>query len=130
MSRRRGQPRSVFGTLALTLIVVVTLLTEPRPGTSGDGPWVALGVVAMVAGILISVPRGCVPVWQRVSGLLLVTGASWLLIGVQPDGIAFGAIYYVVIMSALRLDLVPAGPDALASRRPTLVRVEPSSLGL
>ncbi len=102
------QPLSVFGTLALTLIVVVTLFTEPRPGGDGDGPWVAFGIVALVAGIFLSVPSAEIPVWRRIAGLLLVTGASWLLIGVQPEGIAFGALYYVVIMSALRLELVPA----------------------
>jgi signal transduction histidine kinase len=107
MSRPR-QPLSVFGALAITLIVVVTLFTEPRPGTGGDGPWVALGVAALLAGIVLSVPRAEIPVARRIAGLLLVTGAAWLLIGVQPEGIAFGAIYYVVIMAALRLDLVPA----------------------
>ena len=107
MARPR-QPLSVFGTLAMTLIVVVTLFTEPRPGTGGDGPWVALGVAGLLAGIALSVPRAEIPVWRRIAGLLLVTAAAWLLIGVQPEGIAFGAIYYVVIMSALRLDLVPA----------------------
>jgi signal transduction histidine kinase len=102
------EPLSIFGTLAMTLIVVVTLITEPRPGGSGDGPWVALGVAALVIGIALSLPRCEVPVARRIAGLLLVTAASWLLIAVQPEGIAFGAIYYVVIMAALRLDLVPA----------------------
>jgi len=105
---RPQQPLSVFGTLAMTLIVVVTLFTEPRPGAGGDGPWVALGVAGLLAGIVISVPRAEIPVARRVAGLLLTTASAWLLIGVQPEGIAFGAIYYVVIMSALRLDLVPA----------------------
>jgi signal transduction histidine kinase len=98
------EPLSIFGTLAMALIVVVTLITEPRPDSD---PWVAVGVVGLVAGIFISVPR-CVPRWRLVAGLVLVAAAACLLIRVQPEGVAFGALYYVVIMSALRLDLVPA----------------------
>jgi signal transduction histidine kinase len=102
------EPLSIFGTLAMTLIVVVSLVTEPRPGLSGDGPWVALGVAGMVAGIFGSLPRTEIPVPRLIAALLLVTVSACLLIRVQPEAIAFGAIYYVVIMSALRLELVPA----------------------
>jgi signal transduction histidine kinase len=102
------EPLSIFGTLAMTLIVVVTLLTAPRPGASGDGPWVALGVAAMLAGIFLSLPGAMVSPRRRITGLVLVAAAACLLIRVQPEGVAFGALYYVVIMSALWLDLVPA----------------------
>jgi signal transduction histidine kinase len=102
------QPLSIFGLLAMTLIVVVSIFTEPRPGLSGDGPWVALGVAGLLVGIFLSVPRGPVPDSQRIVGLVLVTAAACLLIGVQPEGVAFGAIYYVVIVAAMGLDLVPA----------------------
>ena len=98
------EPLSIFGTLAMTLIVVVTLLTEPRPD---QDVWVAVGVVGLVAGIFISLPR-CVPTWRPIAGLVLVAASACLLIRVQPDGVAFGALYFVVIMSAIRLDLVPA----------------------
>ena len=101
------EPLSIFGTLAMTLIVVATLLTDPQPGLSGDGLWVTVGVAGLLAGIFISLPR-CAPTWQPVVGLVLVAAAACLLIRVQPEGVAFGALYYVVIMSALRLDLVPA----------------------
>jgi signal transduction histidine kinase len=98
------EPLSIFGTLAMTLIVVATLLTEPRPF---DDAWVAVGVVGLVAGIVVSLPR-CVAAWRTIAGLVLVAASACLLIRVQPEGVAFGALYYVVIMSALRLDLVPA----------------------
>jgi signal transduction histidine kinase len=98
------EPLSIFGTLAMTLIVVATLLTEPRPFSN---VWVAVGVVGLVAGIFVSLPR-CVRAWRTVAGLLLVAASACLLIRVQPEGIAFGALYYVVIMSAIRLELVPA----------------------
>jgi signal transduction histidine kinase len=102
------EPLSIFGTLAMSLIVLVSLLTEPRPGLSGDGLWVAVGVAAMLAGIFMSLPRAEIPRWRRIAGLVLVAAGACLLIRVQPEGVAFGALYYVVIMSALRLELVPA----------------------
>jgi signal transduction histidine kinase len=88
----------------MTLIVVATLLTEPRPFSD---VWVAVGVVGLIAGIVISLPRD-VPAWRTVAGLLLVAASASLLIRVQPEGIAFGALYYVVIVAASRLELVPA----------------------
>lgn len=98
------EPLSIFGTLAMTLIVLVTLVTAPRPDSD---PWVAVGVVGLVTGIFVSLPR-CVPTWRPVAGLVLVAASACLLIRVQPQGIAFGALYFVVIVAALRLDLVPA----------------------
>jgi signal transduction histidine kinase len=98
------EPLSILGTLAMTLIVVVTLVTQPRPFSD---PWVAAGLVGLVAGIFLSLPR-CWPRWRTVTGLALVAASACLLIRVQPEGVAFGALYYVVIMAALRLKLVPA----------------------
>jgi signal transduction histidine kinase len=98
------EPLSIFGALAMTLIVVASLLTEPRPVSDG---WVAIGVVGLVAGIFISLPRSA-PAWRTVAGLLLVAASACLLIRVQPEGVAFGALYYVVIVAASRLELVPA----------------------
>lgn len=98
------EPLSIFGTLAMTLIVVVTVFTEPGPDSDA---WVAVGLAGLVAGIFVSLPR-CVPRRRTIGGLALVSAAACLLIRVQPEGVAFGALYYVAIMSALRLELVPA----------------------
>jgi hypothetical protein len=54
---RDEPPLRLFGAVAMTLIVVVCLLTDPRPGLHGDGPWVALGITALVVGIVLSIPR-------------------------------------------------------------------------
>src|SRR6202008_965338 len=64
------QPLSIFGALAMTLIVVISIVTEPRPGLSGDGPWVALGVAGLLAGIYLSSPQGPVPAARRIAGAL------------------------------------------------------------
>ena len=105
----RGEPPlSLFGTVAMTVIVLVALFTDPRPGLHGDGPLVALAVVALVAGILLSVPRADIPARRRVTGLALVAAGTWALTALQPVGAVFGALFYVVVISAMRLELIPA----------------------
>src|SRR5688500_5480648 len=51
---KRPAPLNVFGTLAMTAIVLSAFLSEPRPGLGGDGPWVALAVAGMLYGIAFS----------------------------------------------------------------------------
>lgn len=92
----------------MTTIVVITLVTHPRPGLSGDGPWVALGVAAMLYGIAFSLPPVGVHRLHRVFALLVLAAAMVALTAFQPDGIAFGLLFYIVIVSAVRLDLVAA----------------------
>jgi signal transduction histidine kinase len=104
----RRDPLNFFGIVAMTTIVVITLVTHPRPGLSGDGPWVALGVVAMLYGIAFSLPPVGVHRVHRIFALLVLTAAMVALTALQPDGIAFGLLFYIVIVSAVRLDLVAA----------------------
>jgi signal transduction histidine kinase len=101
-------PLRVFGIVALTAIVVASLLTEPRPGFSDDGPLVLLGVVLLIGGIALSAPRREIPPRRRTAGLVAVAAAVCVLSATQPNGAALGAMYYVVIVAALALDLVPA----------------------
>ncbi len=92
----------------MTVIVFVSLFTDPRPGLHGDGPLVALAVVALVTGILLSVTRADIPAWRRVTGLALVAAGTWALTALQPVGAVFGALFYIVVISAMRLELIPA----------------------
>jgi signal transduction histidine kinase len=105
---RNEPPLRLFGTIAMTAIVVVTAFSDPRPGLHGDGPPAALAIAALIAGILLSVPRVDMPARRRIAGLLLVSAATWALSAMQPVGVILGALYYVVVISALRLELVPA----------------------
>jgi signal transduction histidine kinase len=105
---KRPAPLNVFGFVAVAGIVISTVIVEPRPGLSGDGPWVALAIVAMLGGIAFSLPWRCVAAWQIAAALLVLTAAMCALIALQPEGIAFGLIYYIVIVSAVRLELAPA----------------------
>jgi signal transduction histidine kinase len=105
---RRPAPLNVFGTLAMTAIVLSTILTEPRPGLSGDGPWVALAVAGLLYGIAFSLPPRHVHPTHRIVALLVLTASAVVLSALQPNSLAFGAVYYIVIVAALRLDLMPA----------------------
>ncbi len=100
----RPAPLHVFGVAAMATIVVVSLLTEPQPGLTGDGPLVALAVGALVGGIALTIPRRRLSLASRLGGLAVVAVAACALIALQPRGIAYGALYYVVIVAALRLE--------------------------
>ena len=108
LGREPPAPLNVFGTIAMTAIVVSTLVIEPRPGLTGDGPWVALAVAGLVVGIVDSLPPRRVSQRRRIAALLLLTASMVTLTAIQPDGLAFGAVYYIVIVAAHRLDFVPA----------------------
>ena len=92
----------------MTTIVLVALFTEPRPGLSGDGPWVALAIAGLLTGIFLSLPPRCVSTRERAGGLVLLAASMATLTALQPDGVAFGAVYYIAIVAALMLPLVPA----------------------
>ena len=102
------QPLRLFGLTALTVVFVVSLTTEPGPGLHGDGPWVILGLVLYVVGIVASVPAREIPDWQRIGGLALVAAAAVVISIVQPNGAMVGAVYYVVIVAAMALEARPA----------------------
>ena len=108
LGRRLPDPLNVFGTLAMTAIVVTAILVHPRPGLSGEGPWVAVAVAGLVYGIAFSLPPRSVHPAHRIFALLVLTASMVTLTALQPDGLAFGAVYYIVIVAANRLALVPA----------------------
>jgi signal transduction histidine kinase len=97
-------PLRVFGLTAMTVVLVVSLTTDPEPGLRGDGPWVALGVVFYLLGIWLSVPARRLSDARRTAGLALVTAAAVLVTIVQPNGAMIGGIYYVVIVAAMAFE--------------------------
>jgi signal transduction histidine kinase len=98
---------SVFGFVALSFIVLASITTEPHPGLSGDGPWVALGLIVFVAGVAVSLPPRRVPEWLRIGALLATAGAMLGLTALQPESAHVGIAYYIVIVAAIALDPVP-----------------------
>jgi signal transduction histidine kinase len=107
-TRNPPHPLRIFGLTAMTIVFVVSLTTKPEPGLHGKGPLVILGLVAYLVGLGLSVPARPLSEPRRIVGLVTVAAAGVLLTAVQPNGAMFGAIYYVVIVSALVLDVVPA----------------------
>jgi signal transduction histidine kinase len=105
--RDRFHPLSVFGFVALSFIVLASITTEPHPGLSGDGPWVALGLVVLVVGIVMTLPPRQVPDWLRIFWLLVTAAAMVGLTILQPESAHVGIAYYIVIVAAIRLDTVP-----------------------
>ena len=106
LGREPPAPLNVFGTVVMTAILVAALVIEPRPGLSGDGPWVALAIAGVLYGIAYSLPVRCVPEARRIFALLVLTTSMVALSALQPDGLSFGIVYYIVIVAGLRLSLV------------------------
>jgi signal transduction histidine kinase len=100
-------PLRVFGLAALTLIMVASVTTQPEPGLSGDGPWVTLGIILALSGVLMSVPARELSTRRRTAGLVATTAGMWVLTGFQPEGAAVGLVYYIVIVAAMILPRIP-----------------------
>jgi signal transduction histidine kinase len=98
---------SVFGFVALSFIVLASITTEPHPGLSGDGPLVALGLVVLVIGIVMTLPPRCMSDAARIAWLLVTAGAMVGLTVLQPESAHVGIAYYIVIVAAVRLDTLP-----------------------
>src|SRR3954463_7417602 len=86
-----GPPRAlrIVGFASLAVIFVSILTIDPKPGMSGDGPLVALGLVALAVGIGGSLGRRPMPPGRRVAALALAAAATCLLTAVQPDSAAY-----------------------------------------
>ncbi|HET6551312.1 MAG TPA: histidine kinase [Solirubrobacter sp.] len=107
MSHREGPPFGLrlLGWLAMAAIIGTTFVTEPTPGPDGDGPFVALGLLLLIAGLAVSLPRRELPPGQRVAGLVLLGASSSVLAAFQPDGAGFAGIYFVMVIGGMRLPL-------------------------
>jgi signal transduction histidine kinase len=106
MSGRPGGPPvalRVVGFVSLAVIAISVLAVDPKPGVSGDGPLVALGLVLLVVGIAGSLPQRALPDGRRFAALLVAAAGSCLLYAVQPQSAGFAGIYYVVVIAGMRL---------------------------
>jgi signal transduction histidine kinase len=104
--RRRGGPPMglrIVGLVSMIAILVSVVTVDPMPGVHGDGPLVALGLVLLSAGIAGSLPQRELPGGRRVAALLTAAAGTCLLTAVQPHSAGFAAIYYVVVISGMRL---------------------------
>jgi signal transduction histidine kinase len=105
-----------FGYTMIALVAVATATTPPRPGLSGDGLMVSIGLALFCLAILSFRPWRALPRTSmslngfraRLGAILL---ASLILMAVQPKGAGVGGIYLVVVLATLRLP----GREALAA---------------
>ncbi|MEA2382206.1 MAG: hypothetical protein QOH72_2177 [Solirubrobacteraceae bacterium] len=104
--RRGGGPPiglRIVGLVSMIVVLVSVISVDPMPGLHGDGPLVALGLLLLAAGIAGSLPPRELPAGRRVLALLAAGAGTCLLTAVQPRGAGFAAIYYVVVISGMRL---------------------------
>src|SRR4051812_12797369 len=101
-----GPPRAlrVVGFVSLAVIFVSICTVDPKPGLSGDGPLVALGLVLLAVGIAGSLGRRPMPPGRRLAALIVAAVATCLLTAVQPDSAAYAGIYYVVVIAGMRFE--------------------------
>ncbi len=94
-----------FGAAYLTVILIDTFATKPRPGFDGRGLLILLATVAMVAATLAALKQrpGLSPA-RRFGAIALVTACSGLLAAAQPNGIWEAGPVFVGIIAAIQLD--------------------------
>jgi signal transduction histidine kinase len=103
-----------FGLAYMTLILVDTFVTKPRPSFEGRGIVILLATLAMVGATLIALtqPRARRHVRSLVA-IALVTVCSGVLAGTQPNGIWEAGPVFVGIIAAIQLERL-SGAFALA----------------
>ena len=80
------------------------LLTDPKPGFSGDGVFVSLAIVLMAAGLTLALRRHEWWPGARFTGHCSVGIAVLLFAAFQPDSAGYVGVYFVVVLAGLRLD--------------------------
>jgi signal transduction histidine kinase len=108
LAERRSPVLRVWGIVALCVIFISILTTQPHPGLSGDRLWVTVGVVLLAGGVALSMPRRHLPAGRRFIGLCMVSAAGIVLLAAQPHGAGFACLYYVMAIAGLRLETRPA----------------------
>jgi signal transduction histidine kinase len=94
-----------FGLVSLLLFAAEGIGTKPHPSLHGRGA-VALvaSVGVIVAALAVRPGRADVPAWRRIAAMAGVTAFSAVLAVIQANGLWEAGMYYVAVMSALRLD--------------------------
>jgi signal transduction histidine kinase len=108
LAERRSPVLRTWGVVALGVILVSVLTTDPKPGLSGDRACVTVGLALLVAGVALSMPRRELPRGRRFIGLCLVSVSGIVLLIFQPHSAGFAVLYYVMAISGLRLATGPA----------------------
>src|SRR3954466_5656250 len=100
-----GPPQMLrlVGWIAMATVLFSTLVADPKPGWSGDGPLVIVGIAAMSLGLVLAVRRHEWFDGSRFIGLSLVGAAAILFAAVQPDSAGYAGVYFVMAIGGIRL---------------------------
>src|SRR3954466_11401747 len=100
-----GPPQMLrlVGWIAMATVLFSTLVADPKPGWSGDGPLVILGIAGMATGLVLAVRRHEWWPGSRFLGLALVGAATLLFAAVQPDSAGYAGVYFVMAIGGIRL---------------------------
>lgn len=101
-----GPPRALraLGFVAMAVVLLSTLFTDPKPGLEGDGPEVIVAIATLFAGLVLAVRREEWFEGARFIGLALVGVATLLFAIFQPDSAGFAGVYFVMALGGIRLD--------------------------
>lgn len=108
---RDGPPIAlkVIGFVAAAAVLGSTLVTDPKPGLSGDGLLVALAFALMLAGLVLAFPSVLKRPSTHPPGVALIGVATLIFAAVQPDSAGYAGVYFVVVIGGMAL-----GPRAAA----------------
>ena len=93
----------IVGWIAMATVLFSTFFTDPKPGWSGDGVLVIVGIAGMATGLLLAVRRREWWPGARFSGLCLVGISSLIFAAVQPDSAGYAGVYFVMAIGGIRL---------------------------
>jgi signal transduction histidine kinase len=101
----QGPPRALraIGFIAMATVLFSTLVTDPKPGWSGDGVLVIVGIATMATGLALAMRRHEWWPGARFIGLSLVGISSLLFAAVQPDSAGYAGVYFVMALGGIRL---------------------------
>lgn len=101
-------PFRAWGMVCVAAVIALSCVLEPRPGLSGNGPWVALGIAGFVCGVALTLRSRDKSAARKIVPLAL-TAASSVVLGIaQPDSAAVAGIYFTVLIAGVGLERVPA----------------------
>ena len=100
-----GPPRALraLGIVSMAAVLISTVTVDPKPGWTGDGPWVIAGIAGMATGLLLAVRRHEWFNGARFIGLALVGASAILFSAVQPDSAGYAGVYFVMAIGGIRL---------------------------
>jgi signal transduction histidine kinase len=91
------------GLAAVAVVVAVALRTQPRPGLTGDHLAISAALVVFAVGTVVALGPISVMPAMEMALLAVVVVAAALLVGLQPSGPGYLAVFPAIVSAALHL---------------------------